>query len=505
MKNLKDELTEYSEAGVYPFHMPGHKRNIEKMPKWNLWQIDMTEVEGTDNLHHAEGILKDAMARAARLAGAERSYFLVNGSTGGILSAIASVVKPEDTVLVARNCHKSVYHALALNHLKAVYLYPEWIEEYRMSGGICPEKLKQALEENPQIKAVILTSPTYEGMVSDIGRIAGLVHKRGVPLIVDEAHGAHFNQEGFPVSAVKMGADIIIQSYHKTLPALTQTGVLHLCGNLVDRERLEHFLAVYQTSSPSYVLMASIDYAAAYLEEHRQEMKAYGEYLEELRRELSGLKHISLPGQELVGKYAVYAVDNSKLILSVCGKSDMCGKHCEGGKDRSAEAVISEPVSRCSGKVLYDILRLKYGVQCEMCMEGYALAMTSVMDTREGYERLKKALYEIDESWDGEASEEITARAAGMPPVPEAVYSITQAEYAAKRVVEFGQAAGNISGEYLCLYPPGVPILVPGERITEEIIRKAEQLKSLGFELQGLRRGNEIQVCMPELPQIPDR
>ena len=496
MKDLKNTLAEYSESGIYPFHMPGHKRNIEKMPQWNPWQIDVTEVEGTDNLHHAEGMLKDAMERAARLSGAEHSYFLVNGSTGGILSAVASVVKPGDTVLVARNCHKSVYHAIALNHLKAFYIYPEWIEKYHMAGGISPEKLEDILQANPQIKAVILTSPTYEGMVSDIRRIAELVHKRGIPLIVDEAHGAHFNQEGFPVSAVRMGADIVIQSYHKTLPALTQTGVLHLCGHLVDRERLERFLAVYQTSSPSYVLMASIDYAVAFLEQHKQEMKEYGEYLREFRRELSGLRYISLPGQELVGKYAVYDVDNSKLILSVCGK-------CVGGKE------------------LYDRLRLEYGLQCEMALEGYALAMTSVMDTKEGYERLKKALYEIDESW-GTTLEAETSRAVGAQREPECrepgdeveveavtepqreqmlsgmretVLTITQAEYAEKLAVEFRQAAGKISGEYLYLYPPGVPLLVPGEQITEEIIRKAEYLKGLGFELQGLRRENEIQIC----------
>lgn len=491
MKDLKDRLAEYSEWGIYPFHMPGHKRNIEKLPLWNMWQIDVTEVEGTDNLHHAEGMLKEAMERAAALAGAEHSYFLVNGSTGGILSAIASVVKPGDMVLVARNCHKSVYHAIALNHLKAVYIYPEWIEEYHMAGGICPEKIEKALEENEEIKAVILTSPTYEGMVSDIKKIADLVHKRKLPLIVDEAHGAHFNQEGFPVSAVKHGADIVIQSYHKTLPALTQTGVLHLCGNLVDRERLERFLAVYQTSSPSYVLMASIDYAVTFLEAHGQEMKEYGEYLKELRRELSGLRYISLPGQELVGKYAVHDVDNSKLILSVCGK---------GIADGSVEILHeTETGGRMNGKELYDRLRLEYGLQCEMAMEGYALAMTSVMDTKEGYERLKEALYEIDESF--VSTQEVEASSTVGPLVfsgaeeSEAVLTIAQAECAEKIAVEFRRAAGKISGEYLYLYPPGVPLLVPGEQITEEIIRKAAYLQGLGFELQGLRRENEIQIC----------
>lgn len=483
MKNLKDKLVAYDESGIYPFHMPGHKRNIDKLPQWNMWQLDVTEVEGTDNLHHAEGILKEAMERAAALSGAERSYFLVNGSTGGILSAIAAVVRPGDTVLVARNCHKSVYHAIALNHLKAVYIYPEWIGKHHMAGGICAEKLAQILENNTEIKAVILTSPTYEGIVSDIGRIAEIVHRKSIPLIVDEAHGAHFNQEGFPVSAVRMGADIVIQSYHKTLPAPTQTGILHLSGRLVDRDKLEHYLAVYQTSSPSYVLMAGIDYAVSYLEEHREEMRAYGVRLVQLRKELAGLKHIVLPGQELVGKYAVYAVDNSKLILCVCGKTGVDGRYF-------------------NGRDLYEKLRLEYALQCEMAMEGYALAMTSVLDTGEGYERLRKALYELDGSLrEQTASNEADRKyqnadvyGEGLP-VPEAVCTITDAEYASKSAVKFAEAAGKVSGEYLYLYPPGVPLLVPGERITQALINRAEDLKISGFELQGMRRENEIQVC----------
>lgn len=474
MKELKDKLLDYAQSGMYPFHMPGHKRNVEKLPYWNPWQIDVTEVEGTDNLHHAEGILKEAMDRAAGLSGADQSYFLVNGSTGGILSAIASVVHPGDTVLVARNCHKSVYHAISLNHLKAIYIYPEWIAEYRMAGGICLEKLLKALKENPQIRAVILTSPTYEGMVSDIGQIARLVHSRGIPLLVDEAHGAHFNQEGFPASAVKKGADLVIQSYHKTLPALTQTGVLHRSGALVDKERLEHFLAVYQTSSPSYVLMSSIDYAVSFLEQRTEEMKAYAQRLEHFRQELSGLSHIRLPGRELVGKYGVYDVDNSKLILHVCGKA-------------------------YSGRDLYEELRLNYALQCEMSMESYALAMTSVMDAEEGYERLKRALYEIDAGWERQSGAEklpLRLETGGETAViPESVCTITQAEYARKRAMKFDCSAGQVSGEYLYLYPPGIPLLVPGERITEQIVKKAEYLQELGFELQGLRKEKEIQVC----------
>ena len=456
MENLKDKLCAYSESGVYPFHMPGHKRNTDSMPSWKLWQMDVTEVEGTDNLHHAEGILKEAMERAARLFGADRSWFLVNGSTGGILSAIAAVVKPGDTVLVARNCHRSVYHAIFLNHLKAIYVQPEWIEEYHMAGGIEPQRIEELLKENPQVRAVILTSPTYEGIVSDIGRLSELAHERRIPLIVDEAHGAHFNQAGFPVSAVRKGADIVIQSTHKTLPALTQTGLLHVNGTLVDRERLQELLAVYQTSSPSYVLMTSIDYALSFLERGQAAMTSYEKKLLQVREEINRLTHIRIPGRELVGKNAVYDVDNSKLILSVCGKN-------------------------LNGRQLYELLRTRYGLQCEMAMESYALAMTSVMDTEEGYERLLHALKEID---CGEAED--VHELSHMPDTGEAVLTIADAFYAEKEACPRKHAAGRISGEYLYLYPPGAPFLVPGERISGELMERMEELEKAGFEIQGL-------------------
>lgn len=490
--SLKDILAAYGASGVYPFHMPGHKRNMQGMPEWNIWQIDVTEVEGTDNLHQPEGILREAMERAAGAAGADRSYFLVNGSTGGILSAVAAVVKPGDTVLVARNCHKSVYHAVFLNHLHAVYVQPEWIDEYHMAGGIDPQKVERLLSENPQIRAVILTSPTYEGMVSDIGQIAELVHRRRIPLIVDEAHGAHFNlkyvqadddmgdqvrnPEYFPVSAVRKGADIVIQSTHKTLPALTQTGLLHVSGRLVDRERLEQFLGIYQTSSPSYVLMSSIDYAVNFLEHEQALMAAYGKRLLSVREEINQLTYLRVAGRELVGKAAVYDVDNSRLLLSVCGK-------------------------RLSGKELYELLRIKYGLQCEMAMENYTLAMTSVMDTEEGYGRLVQALQEIDRelgrtavvmqtedslSPEADALTENTLQENVLQEGGEVVMTIAEAFYVEKKLCPRQLAAGKISGEYLYLYPPGVPFLVPGERISMRLLERIERLEKQGFEIQGL-------------------
>ena len=479
MAGLYERLIEYSNLDIYPFHMPGHKRRIENMPPWNPWQIDLTEVEGTDNLHHAEGILKDAMDRAAIFWKVDHSYFLVNGSTGGILSAVGAAVKPGDMVLVARNCHKSVYHALFLNRLKAVYVYPEWIAEYGMAGGISPEKVEGLLQIYPEIRAVILTSPTYEGIVSDIGAIAKIVHRRGIALIVDEAHGAHFNQAHFPMSAAGKGADLVVQSCHKTLPALTQTGLLHLNSSFVDRARVEEMLSIYQTSSPSYVLMASIDAVVSFLKDGQRFFSIYENKLKAVRDKITELSHISILGRELVGKYGVYDVDNSKIILSVCGKGNLC----------------------LNGKWLYDKLRCDYKLQCEMAMEQYILLMTSVMDTEEGYSRLFCALKEID-SWIEDHNDqkenfsiEKNENWEEIRETEVAALTITDAFYAEKECLLFSKAEGRISGEYLYLYPPGTPLLAPGERISGELIEKAERLKRQGFELCGLREGGAFLVC----------
>jgi len=277
---LIDRLKEYGKSDFYAFHMPGHKRQeelgITLFP--NPFSVDITEIDGFDNLHHPEGILKESMERAAAVYGADRTYYLVNGSTCGILAAISSAVSDGKKLLMARNSHKSAYHAAMLNRMETEYIYPEIIEESGIQGGIEPGELRRILEADKEnrIGAVFLTSPTYEGIVSDIKSLAEIVHERGIPLIVDEAHGAHFafyegegenRQTGrlFPRSALHCGADLVIQSIHKTLPSLTQTAVLHLKEGIADRERLEFYLRIYQSSSPSYVMMASIDNCIEYM------------------------------------------------------------------------------------------------------------------------------------------------------------------------------------------------------------------------------------------------
>lgn len=227
MGELFDKLANYGNSGIYPFHMPGHKR--QKTVDFNPYKIDITEIEGFDNLHHAEGVLLEAQKKAEKLYGSEESHFLINGSTAGILSAVSACAKK--TVLIARNCHKAVYHAALIRNLDVYYVYPEIQEEFMLNGGINPADVERSLEEHPEIEAVVITSPTYDGIVSDVKRIAEIAHAYGKPLIVDEAHGAHFGfSKYFPENSVHLGADIVIHSLHKTLPSYTQTALIHING-----------------------------------------------------------------------------------------------------------------------------------------------------------------------------------------------------------------------------------------------------------------------------------
>lgn len=460
MSDLDKTLIAMAESDYYPFHMPGHKRRKLPFLQNNMLSLDWTEVDGLDNLHHAEGILMDAMEHLSLLTGAEKSYFMVNGSTGGILSAFSAALKQGETVLMARNSHKSAYNAVYLNRLKAEYLFPAWISQYELNGGCAPQDVKRALEKNKEIKAVFITSPTYEGIVSDIKAIAEIAHSYNVPLIVDEAHGAHFGlHAAFPKSATTLGADVVIQSFHKTLPALTQTAVLHVNGELVKKELLEKYLSIYQTSSPSYIFMAGIDACVRFLErEGKGEMENYTNRLISLRKAISGLSNIALPGKELKGDNSVFDVDISKIILSLCGKS-------------------------WTGKKLYDILRKEFHLQCEMYMGSFSLAMTSIMDDIEGYNRLIEALKKIDARIDASENYLPLQKPAR---VCQTVMSIAEAEEAEKEETFLLDSEGKISAEFLYLYPPGLPLLIPGERITAEHCREIARYQDMEFALLGL-------------------
>lgn len=467
MKKYIDEaLYEYSKGEVYPFHMPGHKRSFCPETLKNPYEIDITEITGFDNLHHAEGILLEAQKRVAKLYHADKSFYLINGSTAGLLSAISACTSDGGSILMARNCHKAAYHAVYLRRLHAHYLYPAVFEETELNGGITPKAVEEALNVCPEIEAVLITSPSYDGMVSDIAAISEIVHAHQIPLIVDEAHGAHLRfSDTFPESALENGADIVIQSLHKTLPSLTQTALLHTQGSLVSEERLKRFLSIYQSSSPSYVFMSSMDACIRLLESSSEVLfKEYTVRLKECRRKLSDLKHLHLvKPDEVVGKNGVYDMDCSKIIISTKGTS-------------------------IDGEMLREKLLDKYQLEMEMTAPSYVLALSSVMDSEEGFARLAGALLEIDSVLDSETESQIKEKAQTKIEFTDkdAICTIAEAMDADWEEVDLKESEGRVSTEFAYLYPPGIPCIVPGERVTKELIEKIESWKMQGLEVQGL-------------------
>lgn len=458
MEELYKKLKEYGDTDYYPFHMPGHKRNMGEM--CNPYHIDITEIDGFDNLHHAEGILKESQERAAAIYGAEETHFLINGSTGGILSAIAGSVKRRGKIAVARNCHKSVYHGILLHELDACYLYPEYVEEYGINGGILPEAVEKLLEQEKDIQAVVITSPTYEGVVSDVETIAKIVHAKKIPLIVDEAHGAHFYfYDKFPKGALRCGADIVINSLHKTLPAFTQTALIHMQGTLVNRERVRKYLGIYQTSSPSYVLMSGISQCMDIMERQGKELLA------RLYRKLADFYKIN----DKLSKIHV-VTDSIKEYNSICDFD-------------ISKLVISTKNTNITGKELQESLNRIYHLELEMSSLSYGLAMTSVGDTKEGLKRLETALLELDETLQ-ESRETKTLWKENLS--GRAVYKIGQAEELPQEQIPIETCGNRISGEFVYMYPPGIPMLCPGELITKEIYLLLKEYRGAGITFQGM-------------------
>lgn len=477
-QELYKKLEHYKKEDVYPFHMPGHKRNETFAPhEGSGFSMDITEIDGFDNLHHPEGLIKEAQARAARLFQVRETFFSVNGSTAALLSAICASCGRGSRLLMARNCHKAVYHGAYLRGLKTSYLYPETEKRYGLNGGISPEEVREALKREPDIQAVLITSPTYDGVVSDVGAIAQAVHEAGCVLIVDEAHGAHLKFDSyFPVSAVEEGADLVIHSLHKTLPSLTQTALLHRNSDLVSHDKLQFYMGIFQTSSPSYMLMASMDACICRVfEKGAADFLTYKKYLQWAREELEGMNHIHLAGREIVGESGIYDYDRSKLILSLKGLPT-------GGTE----------ISR--------ILRDQYRIELEMEGADYILALTSVGDTQDGFERLVRALKEIDGSMGADnkrsMGETLDKRKEWGP--MEQVMTIAKAMDSPKSRCAISLSSGKISGEFVYLYPPGIPLLVPGERITafcgEQIFDYQEQ----GLHVQGLSDYQGQSICVVE-------
>ena len=614
--SLEKKLLKYAESDAYAFHMPGHKRVMDPLGGQAM-KLDITEIDGFDNLHDAEGVLRDEMEAAAEMYGAQETLFSVNGSTCALLAAISAAVPRGGTILIERACHMAVYHAAYLRELRVLYVEEVCsgeAEEGRFEGknknlatGVAVdgesggknmredtedsekvvsssecdaesllEVAGEARDSNIRCDAIVITSPTYEGCVKDVRAWAAFAHAHNASLIVDEAHGAHLGfHPYFPESAVRCGADVVVQSTHKTLPAMTQTALLHNVSGRVSSRRLHFFMDIYETSSPSYVLMASITSALRLVREQGAELfEAYARRLQRVRREICSLKHFRLTGGEdaVIGPedgmlpYPVGTrMDPGKLVLvPVKGTTEMpdavgtqmsLGKTVsvpeKGAGRKKADAVEAQVDCRqvsVSGtkksyeeallgqgfelgediygaEWLYGVLRDEYHLQMEMRTGEYCLAMTSFADTDEGFGRLVTAMREIDERVEREKSEaraqaerpglsgaqpvetddaradfgvygEVQEgmfgckKASGRVPVVLSevaqVMKISDALDAECETVALERAAGRVCADFVILYPPDVPLIVPGEIYTEEKVSEIRVWMEKGFSVMGV-------------------
>ncbi|MCR5651572.1 MAG: hypothetical protein K6F86_10360 [Lachnospiraceae bacterium] len=362
---MKEELFSLNSSDIYPFHMPGHKRAVRNDPLSPAYGIDITEIEGFDALSDPRGMIMDLQNRAASYYGADHAFLLVNGSTCGVLAAISCLVPHRKKLLMARNSHKSAYDAVYLGELDPVYVYPGTIPECGISGSVSADEIGRLLSETQDIRAVFITSPTYEGILSDVDKIADTVHSFNIPLIVDMAHGAHLE--------ISKKADIVITGLHKTLPAFTSSALCLVNGTRIYPERLKFFINIFQTSSPSYIIMAGMEGCFDILDREGVKRKEeLSRMLKELYDQCSRNACLKLLDEDTAKRSSAFGKDDSKICIY----------------DRSG---------RLNGSGIAGILREQYHIEPEYGEGRVCLCISSIMDSKDGFERLAKALRETDE------------------------------------------------------------------------------------------------------------
>lgn len=461
---LFDGVRKYVSDGVVPFHVPGHKqgRGLEEFREFvggNVLAIDLTCFDGTDNICNPLDVIKEAQELAAAAYGADHAFFLVNGTTSGIQGMIMSVCQPGDKIIVPRNAHKSAIGGIILSGAEPVYVQPEINHQYGVTMGVTPEAIARTIRENPDVKALFLINPTYYGFAPDLERIVKIAHSHGIPVLVDEAHGAHLPfSEGLPKSAMACGADMSAVSTHKLGGSLTQSSILLLNEGFVEAKRVKSVLNLTQTTSPSYILLASIDVARKQMATCGKELlKNTLELADYARTELGKIDGLSVIGSEIVGHPGCVEWDPCKVTVDVRGLG-------------------------LSGFDMEVILRQQYQIQVELADMYNVLLLFSIGDEVDTVEHLLKAFRDIAQQ---RSSRNVVKLPFYLPRTPELVVSPQEAFYSDTRLVPFEEAEDEICAEMIMAYPPGVPIICPGERISKEIIDYVQVLKNEHCHLQG--------------------
>lgn len=451
---------------IVSFHMPGHKKGraydkINNIDFKNLlYRLDTTEILGTDNLHNPKGIIKQSQEMAKKVFKSKETFFLVNGSTSGIYSMIMACTSPGDKIIIGRNCHKSVINATILGDLIPIYVQPEIEKEQGIALGICPEKIRETIQKHPDAKAVIISYPTYHGIASDLKKIAQIVHEYDKILLVDEAHGAHLGLSSkLPMTALECGADAVVQSTHKTLPSFTQSSMLHTQGDRIDVEKLKSMLRIHQSSSPSYLLMLSLELAVMiYMQKGKELMHILLENIEIFKRDVEAL-NIYITGNEIGLYNSVKSFDPTKLWISI-------------------------PSYRGNGYNLEKSLREQFQIQMELSNSYGILGITSIANEKDDFDKLYKALKILSQETISLKNDIISFN---INKIPNQILTPRQAFYAKNEIIPIDKSIGHICGEYVIPYPPGIPVLIPGEQIDQESIYNIKAAKYQKIDLLGLQ------------------
>lgn len=467
---LIDALTAFQQQQPISFHVPGHKNGeLSALPPEmrSALPYDLTEVAGLDDLHYPEEAIQEAQQLLAEAYGADQSFFLVNGSTVGNLAMVYAACQEGDTVIVQRNAHKSIFHALELAKARPVYVAPEWDEESLTASGVAFADITAAVMAYPEAAAVILTYPNYYGMATaGLKETIAFCQSQGMAVLVDEAHGAHFQiGDPFPASALAYGADVVVQSAHKTLPAMTMGSFLHIQGDLVNREKIKKYLRMLQSSSPSYLIMASLDDARAFVQTYSQPDIRY--FKDKRKQFIRGLK--SIPRLEVFE-----SDDPLKLMLRV-----------EGYNGFQLKAQLE-----------------KAGIHAELADPYQVLLIMPLLKQIHAYpfaevrKRVKEAIRELDQyPGDALAVKMPIQQAISVPDI-----SYAQMDTETREWIPYTASVGRISAGMVVPYPPGIPLIVPGEKWTLEKLEGLADYLATGAQIQGEHRLEEKLICV--LPEI---
>ncbi|MEH7351954.1 aminotransferase class I/II-fold pyridoxal phosphate-dependent enzyme [Neobacillus drentensis] len=460
-------LKKHAEKNPIQFHIPGHKKGNGMDPEFrefigeNALSIDLINIGPLDDLHFPKGIIKQSQELAAKAFGADYTFFSVQGTSGAIMAMIMSVCGPGDKILVPRNVHKSIMSAIVLSGAIPIFIHPEVDSYFGISHGITPDSIERALALHPDTRAVLVINPTYYGISGDLRKIVNIAHSRNIPVLVDEAHGAHihFHKE-LPLSAMEAGADIAATSVHKLGGSLTQSSILNLRGNLISSKRVQSVLSMLTTTSTSYLLLASLDVA-------RKSLATVGQALledtiqkaEATRSKINEIDHLYCMGREILESTAGVALDPTKILISV--------------KELGITGFKAEKW-----------LRNRFNIEVELSDLYNILCIVTPGDSEENLLTLVHALTELSEEHKNQTDENVDSSVL-LPEIPSLALTPRDAFYSETEVIPFDQSTGRIIAEFVMVYPPGIPIFIPGEIITEDNLLYTRKNIEAGLPVQG--------------------